>query len=151
MCPDSTPVEGRRQTSGVNGWLFILCLFLTVWNPAIVALRLATSVANLSAQTTLSLVLLAVRLVVTSVGVAAGFSLWLRRPWAVQLAKTALILVALEAVIRLSTRMGLSETPPGTRLPLAVFMIVHSAAWYLYLRTSRRVRATYRLESAPNL
>lgn len=137
----------RPSRTGIDGWIFILCLFLTVWNPAIVALRLASSVANLSAQTTLSLVLLAVRLVVTSVGVAAGFSLWLRRPWAVQMAKTALILVAVEAVVRLSTRVGLSEAPPGTRMPLAVFVVLHNAAWYLYLHKSRRVSATYRLES----
>ncbi|MSO55795.1 MAG: hypothetical protein EXQ55_02575 [Acidobacteria bacterium] len=143
--------EARPSRFGTDGWLFILCLFLTVWNPAIVALRLASSVANLSAQTALSLVLLAVRLVVTSVGVAAGFSLWLRRPWAAQLAKTALILVTIEAVVRLSTRIGLSEAPPGTRMPLAILTILHNAAWYLYLHKSRRVRAMYNLESPPDL
>ena len=46
-----------------------------VWNPASLAWRLSLSVANLSAQTTVSLVFLAVRIVVTSFGVAAGMSL----------------------------------------------------------------------------
>ena len=136
--------------AGIGGWLLVLCLLLTVWNPASVALRLASSIANLSAQTALSLVLLATRLVVTSVGVAAGISLWLRRPWAVQLAKTALMLLGTEALVRLSTRVGLSEAPPGTRMPLAMLAILHNAAWYLYLHKSRRVRTTYRLESQPN-
>ena len=92
---------------------------------------------------------LAARLFITSIGVAAGFSLWLRRPWAVQLAKIALVLFGLEAVLRLSTRVGLSEAPPGTRLPLAIALIVHNAAWYLYLQRSRRVRMIFGLESLP--
>ena len=133
----------------MGGWLFVLCLILTVWNPASLALRLASSLANLSAQTTLALLFLAARLVVTSVGVGAGIALFLGRPWAVQLAKTALMLFGIEAVVRLSTRVGLSEAPPGTRLPLAILLILHNAAWYLYLQKSRRVRALYGLESHP--
>ena len=92
---------------------------------------------------------LGARLAITSVGVAAGIALWLRRPGAVWLAKLALMLFGIEAVVRLSTRVGLSTAPPGTRLPLAIFIIVHNAAWYLYLQISRRVRATYGLESQP--
>jgi hypothetical protein len=122
-------------------------LILTVWNPATLALRLAASVSNLSSQTALSLVFVAVRLVITSIGVAAGLALLMRRPWAVQLTKLALMLFGVEAVVRLSTRVDLSEAPPGTRLPLALVLIVHNAAWYLYLQKSRRVRALYDLES----
>jgi hypothetical protein len=66
------------------------------------------------------------------------------------LAKASLVLSALEAVGRLSTRVGLSEAPPGTRLPLAIAVILFNAAWYVYLEKSRRVRATYGLESPPN-
>ena len=135
--------------AGVGGWLFLLCLILTVWNPASLALRLASSVVNLSSQTTLSLLFLAARLVITSIGIAAGLALWMRRPWAVQLAKLALMLFGIEAVVRLSTRAGLSEAPPGTRLPLAILLVVHNAAWYLYLQKSRRVRALYGLEFQP--
>jgi hypothetical protein len=90
---------------------------------------------------------MAVRLVVTGIGVAAGLALLMLRPWAVQLTKIALMLFGVEAVIRLSTRVDLSEAPPGTRLPLALLLIAHNAAWYLYLQKSRRVRALYGLES----
>jgi hypothetical protein len=134
----------------VGGWLLVLCFILLVWNPAGLALRLAATVPNLSSQTTASLVFFAGRLVITSVGVAAGIALLLLRPWAVQVAKLALVLFAVEAALRLSTRVGLSEAPPGTRLPLAVFIVAHNAAWYLYLHKSRRVRAVYGLESQPN-
>jgi hypothetical protein len=87
--------------------------------------------------------------VITSIGVAAGISLFLRRPSAVRLAKVALILFGAEALVRLSTRVGLSEAAPGTRLPLAIVLIIHNAAWYAYLHKSRRVQALFDLESQP--
>ena len=133
----------------MTGWLFLLCLILTVWNPASLALRLASSVVNLSSTSTPTLLFLAARLVITSIGVAAGISLVMRRPWAVQLAKMALVLFGAEAVVRLSTRVGLSEAPPGTRLPLAIVLVIHNAAWYAYLHKSRRVQALFDLESQP--
>jgi hypothetical protein len=133
----------------VSGWVYLLCFILTVWNPASLAFRLSASLLNLSSQSALSLLFLAVRLIITSVGVAAGLSLLLRRPWAVHLAKLVLMLFAAEGTIRLSTRVGLSEAPPGTRLPLALALIAHNAAWYWYLEKSRRVRATFDLESHP--
>jgi hypothetical protein len=130
----------------VRGWLLLLCILLTVWNPAALALVAASRVETGTAST-LALMLLAVRLVVTGVGVAAGFALWHKRAGAVTLAKASLLLSALEGAGRLSTRLGLSDAPPGTRLPLALALVVYTAAWYLYLEKSRRVRATYSLES----
>jgi hypothetical protein len=132
-------------------WLAILCLILTVWNPAGLALLAASTLANstFSSASWLSLVFLAIRLLVTSIGVAAGIALWRRRPGAVWLAKLSLVLFAVEAAVRLSTRVGLSEAPPGTRLPRAILLIVHNAAWFFYLEKSRRVRKAYGLESQP--
>ena len=129
--------------AGVGGWLLVLVLLLTVWNPANLALRAAASVSNLDSRSALSLVFLAVRLALAGIGVAAGLALWLRRPGAVWLAKLALVLFALEAIVRLSTRVDLSSAPPGTRLPTAIVAIVHNGAWFLYLQNSRRVRETY--------
>jgi hypothetical protein len=132
-------------------WILPLIFILTVWNPATLALRAASTVWNIESRSTLSLVFLAARLIITSVGVAAGMALWLRRPGAVWLAKLSLILFGVEAVVRLSSRVDLGSAPPGTRLPLAVFIILHNGAWYVYLQISRRVRAAYGLEShVPN-
>jgi hypothetical protein len=128
-------------------WIFVLVFILTIWNPASLALRAASAVSSLSSASTLALALLAVRIVVTSIGVAAGIALWLQRPGAVWLAKLALVLVAIETAVRMTTRTGLSAAPPGTRLPLALGVILHNSAWYLYLQLSRRVRAAYGLES----
>ena len=127
--------------------VLLLIFILAVWNPASLALQASSKVWTIEMRSTLSLAFLAVRLILTSVGVAAGFALWLRRPGAVWLAKVSLMLFAIEAVVRLSSRVDLGTVPPGTRLPLAVFVVLHNSAWYLYLHFSRRVRAVYGLES----
>jgi hypothetical protein len=134
----------------VRGWLLLLCILLTVWNPATMAVVAASRVGGGVPASTMVLALLGVRLIVTSIGVAAGMALWHKRPGAVLLAKASLVLSAIEVIGRLSTRSGLSEAPPGTRLPLALTLIVFNAAWYLYLEKSRRVRATYDLKSRSN-
>ncbi len=130
-------------------WLLLLCGILTIWNPAVLALRLATVAANAGSMSAAALGFLALRLVLTSLGVGAGISLFLRRPWAVRLTKVALVLFCIEAAVWLSTRIGLSEAPPGTRLPRAVAIVLHNAAWYLYLEKSRRVRELFDLEFLP--
>jgi hypothetical protein len=135
----------------VRGWLLLLCILLTIWNPATLALAAAGRVGNAGATTTFALTLLGIQLVVTGVGVAAGLALWHKRAGAVELAKASLVLSALEVIGRLSTRAGLSEAPPGTRLPLALALVAYNGAWYLYLEKSRRVRATYGLESPRHL
>ena len=127
--------------------ILLLVFILAVWNPASLAFHAASTVGSVDTRSTLSLVFLAVRLILTSVGVAAGIALWLRRPGAVLLAKLSLMFFGIEAVVRLSSRADMGNAPPGTRLPLAVFIVLHNAAWYLYLHLSSRVRAVYGLES----
>jgi hypothetical protein len=134
----------------VGGWLLLLCFILTVWNPATLALRLSAAAANLASETSLSIVSLAARLIMTSMGMAAGLALIRRRSSAVPFTKVVLVLFALEGAVRLSTRIDLSDNPPGTRLPMALLLIVHNAAWFFYLQKSRRVRTVYGLESGAN-
>jgi hypothetical protein len=134
----------------VRGWLLLLCVLLAIVNPAALAVVAAWRVGSGVGPSPLVLTLLAIRLVVTSVGVAGGMALWHKRTGAVQLAKASLVLSAIEATGRLSTRVGLSETPPGSRLPTAIAVILFNAAWYFYLEKSRRVQATYGLKSPPN-
>ncbi len=128
-------------------WILPLIFILTIWNPAMLALQASSVVWSIGTRSTLSLAFLIARLAITSVGIAAGLALWMRHAGAVPLAKLSLMLFGIEAVARLSTRVDLGSAPPGTRLPLAIFIIVHNAAWYLYLQLSRRVRHAYGLES----
>ena len=127
--------------------ILLLIFLLTIWNPANLALQAASTLSSMGTRSTVSIVFLAVRLLITSVGVAAGIALSLRRPGGIWLTKLALALFAIEAVTRLSTRVDLGSAPPGTRLPLAIFVVAHNAAWFAYLRLSRRVSAVYGLES----
>lgn len=124
-----------------------LVFILTIWNPATLALQAASTMSNIGLRPALSIAFLAARFLITSIGVAAGRALWLQRPGAVWLAKLSLMLFAIEAVARLSSRIDLGTAPPGTRLPLAIFIVLHNGAWYGYLQISRRVRAAYGLES----
>ena len=133
----------------VRGWLLLLCILLTVWNPATFAVEAAGRVGTGVPLSWTALAVLIVRLLVTGIGVAGGLALWHKRPGAVQLAKGSLALSAIEVVLRLPVRSGFS-VPPGLRLPLALTLILFNAAWYLYLEKSRRVRATYSLESLPH-
>ena len=127
--------------------ILLLIVLLTIWNPGSLALQAASALQNIEARSTMSLVFLALRLLITGGGVAAGIALWLRRPGAVRLAKLSLVLFAAEAIARLSSGVDVGRAPPGTRLPIAIFIALHNTAWYLYLELSRRVRAVYGLES----
>jgi hypothetical protein len=135
------------ESSRIPVWILLLIFILTIWNPATLALQAASAVWNIGSRSGLSLTFLSARLIITSIGVAAGMALWLKRPGSLWLAKLALVLFAIEAVMRLSSRVDIGSAPPGTRLPFAIFIIVHNGAWYLYLQRSRRVRDAYGLES----
>jgi len=127
--------------------ILLLIFLLTIWNPANLALQAASTLSGMGTRSTVSIVFLVARFLITSIGLAAGIALSLRRPGSIWLTKLALALFAVEAVTRLSTRVDLGSAPPGTRLPLAIFVVAHNAAWFAYLRLSRRVSAVYGLES----
>ena len=113
------------------------------------AIVASSSLIDSGASSFLRVSFLAIRMLVTSIGIAAGRALWLRRPGAVRFAQLALLMFALEAIVRYSTRVDLGNAPPGTRLPRALLIVAHSAAWISYLQKSRRVRQAYGLESQP--
>jgi len=127
--------------------IFVLVFILTIWNPASLAIHAASVVSPLSTRSTLALAFLGVRIATTSIGVAAGIALWMRRPGAIWLAKLALVLFAIQTALRFSLGIDVGGAPPGTRLPLTILIVSHNAAWFSYLHLSRRVRAAYGLKS----
>ena len=122
----------RRPT----GRMLLLCVLLCVWEPANLALSASGDLAALTTDTVVRSAFLVFRVLVASVGVAAGVALWNDRDHAFGLAKSALVLSAVLAVIRFSWYPG--NTPPGLRLPYALVFIGYNGAWFLYLTVTGR-------------
>jgi hypothetical protein len=132
-----------NDSRGVGGWLLVLCLLLLVWQPVSVAI-VASSVLDALAIRGLPLALiLVVRLGIAAVGIAAGIALVKRRPGAVTLARTALILSAASDLFVYTTRYFPNNRPPGTTPFYIAVSIAYSGVWIAYLSRSRRVRETY--------
>jgi hypothetical protein len=119
-----------------TGRLLLLCVLLCVWEPANLALSASGDLAAMTTDSVVRSVFLVFRVLVASVGVAAGMALWNDRDHAFTLAKTALTLSAAAAVVRFAWFPG--NTPPGLRLPYALVFIGYNAAWFLYLTLTAR-------------
>lgn len=122
-----------------RGWLLVLCLLLIVWEPLTLA-WLASAVLPHILGRPAALAILALRIIVTAVGLAAGVALWRRRPHAVPLAKTFLVLSTLTIVLIHSTRYFPSNRMPGDALPMAALLIGWNGVWFVYLVRSRKVK-----------
>jgi hypothetical protein len=127
----------------VRGWLLVLCALLLIWHPLSLALA-ASSVLDALAIRGLSLALvLALRLLVTALGIAAGLALLARRAGAVLLAKVALVASAATDVFVYSTPYYPSNRLPGDTVWLIAASLAYHGVWLAYLFRSIRVRNTY--------
>jgi hypothetical protein len=124
--------------SGV--WLALLCAILAVWYPANFAAELAKTLPSVSMRGPAAVVELLAHGAVTALCVAAGWSLWNRRPHGPLLARVALVAAAVAAVQALYWSVLPGQTIPGDELPLAVFATGHAAVWLVYLSRSQHVR-----------
>ena len=121
-----------------RGHLLLLCVLLCVWEPVNLALAASGDLGELATDSIGRTAFLVCRLLVAASGIAAGIALWYQRPHAVALAKAALTLSAVSAVIRFGWFPG--NTPPGLRLPTALVFIGYNAAWFPYLFTSPQTK-----------
>lgn len=117
-----------------------LCLVLGLWFPLNFSAELAIALPSLGMRGPIAALELFVHGGVAAACVAAAWALWNRKAHGPMLARAALIGAALAAVQSLYWSVLPSQTVPGDELPLAVFAIVHSGAWLLYLRRSAHVR-----------
>jgi hypothetical protein len=125
----------------IGGWLRVLALLLVVWEPLGFAVAASGAMNALAVRGTSVALVLAARLVVTALSVAAGLTLLDGRRAGVALGAVALGLSACVQLIGALTPYFPSNRVPGDA-PLYVMEIaVYYGGWLIYLATSRRARA----------
>jgi hypothetical protein len=148
--------EGVTELKGVKGWLLLLCLLLTIFDPFVVLVTLfvVSDGARASYDANPPLFRLILISGVLRIGLAvfsmyAGISLWRIAPRAVSTARRYLASVAFLAVflLFLPSLLGLSNEETWglnqENLLNTLLTVIYAAAWYAYLSKSKRVRATY--------
>jgi hypothetical protein len=133
----------RGDSSGVGGWLLLLCRLLIVWQPLTLAVTAPAALDSLPLRGRGLAVILVARVLVSALGIAAGLALQNRRAGAVGLARIALIVSAAMDVIVYTTPYYPNNRPPGDTPFYIAASIVFCAVWLVYLWRSRRVRNTF--------
>jgi hypothetical protein len=113
--------------------LRILALLLTVAEPAGIALYASSILTSIIDRGGWAVLLLAVRLAITGVGVGAGLALWHQRPGAVAFARVAVALTAAGVVLTFLAPVFPHNRPPGTTAPLLGGLLLYYAGWFAYL------------------
>jgi hypothetical protein len=140
--PESSQPE-RRRPAGVGGWLLLLCRLLIIFQPLSFAVTAVGALDAVSVRGAPVALILALRLLVVALGVAAGRALQNLRPGAVALAKAALLISAATDLFVYTTPYFPSNRLPGDTLYYVVASLAYHAAWLAYLSRSRRVRNTF--------
>ncbi len=114
----SSNTSTQLQPKGVRGWLLVLCLLLTVIGPAISAWLMSHEYAAFSPYFAGSLGLqatilssLAITTFSVLFGTYAGIHLWLVRPGAVKIAKSALLLGLAVDIVTTIIYAALGQVP----------------------------------------
>ena len=115
----------------------LLCGFLLLWQPLRMAMNASMEIQSLPLRGWPLAVGLVLRMVVTSVGVAAGISLFTHKPGAVSLAKGALVLsAALDALVYFTPMFPNNRFPGQTPYFVATSLLYHGISLgYLFRRS----------------
>jgi hypothetical protein len=135
--------EQATGRAGVGGWLLLLCGLLLVWHPLRFGLAASGALDALPLRGLPLALVLAGRLLVTALGIAAGLALLARRPAAVTLAAAALAASAAADLFTYTTPYMPSNRLPGDTIWFVAGSVLYHAAWLVYLVRSTRVRNTY--------
>jgi hypothetical protein len=144
------------QLKGVKGWLLLMCISLTILDPSSILLNL-TIITNLTKPLfNKNADLLKVLIINGTCSIAlavfsiyAGISLWKILPNALMTVKKYLIAISLYSVFStfIPTLVGLQTDSvrgiSGHNVLNTMLTILYASVWYLYLKKSRRVLATY--------
>ncbi|MDE3156417.1 MAG: hypothetical protein KGN76_15045 [Acidobacteriota bacterium] len=129
--------------SGVRGWLLVFCVLLAGWEPLSLALLASSLVDETMFRGAVFALILAGRLLIVALGIAAVLGIWHERPLGLALAKITLLLSAAMAAFLALTPYFPSNIPPDLKLPALSVTLAYYIGWYVYLLRSRRVRGTF--------
>ena len=129
--------------SPIRGWLLVLCGVLLVWQPLDFGVVASSALDALPVRGVPLAAVLALHLVVTAFGIAAGLALVGRRPAAVAMARASLVATAALDLFIYATPYFPDNRPPGATPVYAAVSIAWAAGWLVYLSRSARVRRTF--------
>lgn len=140
---DGVNTQIDERSSGVGGWLLLLCLLLLVGQPINLAIGAARALGALPMRgLPLALVVLG-QLMVAGIGVGAGLALLGCRRGAATFAKWSLLLSAGMDFFVYTTPFVPNNRFPGTTPLFVIASLVYYAIWIAYLSRSKRVRQTF--------
>ena len=137
------PVPQVNASMMRRGWILALVAFLLVWMPLTFSGELHATLPSIAMRGSAAVLELLVHGAMTALAVAAGLALVKRDPHGPMFAVIALAGSCAVIVQSMFWSVLPRQTMPGDRTLLAILSIVHAAAWIVYLRRSRRVRAIY--------
>jgi hypothetical protein len=120
----------------------LLAVTILVWQPVNVALTASNMLAALPLRGVPAAAVLLARVLVASLGIAAGLSILARRGGAVALTGAALVLGTTVDLFVLSTSYLPNNLPPGDAPFHMAASVGYHAVWLVYLLRSKRVRET---------
>ena len=131
----------EQTPAGVTGWMRVLALLLTVWEPVSFAAAAAGSFNAIAVRGVPVVLVLVFRLCATATCVAAGRALLDRRSSAPSLARIALAMSFAVKVFAAVTPFFPSNRLPGETTAYVVGAFAYYGVWLAYLKVSKRVAA----------
>jgi hypothetical protein len=130
-----------------RGWLLLFCLLLLFVEPLSLAFA-ASGRLLVFASDAEALVVTAMWMLATALGIAAGLALWTGRPGGDRLAKAYVIAASALIAMGYLTPYGRTDLPPGVAGPVTACVLVQNACWFLYLSRSRQIECRQRVAAA---
>ena len=132
-------MTGETTPAGISGWVRVLALLLTVWEPVSFAAAAVGSFNAIAVRGVPVVLVLASRLAATATCVAAGRALLDRRPAGPTLARIALAVTLAVKVFAAVTPYFPNNRLPGETTTYVAGTFVYYLACLAYLRASKRV------------